>query len=82
MPECSATISGNHQWSYRKKQVAGPNGTRYHPTIRDSWITFVGCVCGLEAPPNLIDEIRQKWRETKQAREWHGEAGEQTQLEL
>ena len=77
MPECDSTISGMHQWSMRKRQIGS-----YHPTVKESWQTYIGCVCGREAPMSMVDDIKKQWSETKKAAQWKGETGEQPELGL
>lgn len=80
--ECGSTLTGLHQWSIRKRQLKAADGTRFHPTVKESWINFVGCVCGVEAPPAEEEEARKAWRETKAAARWSGEKGEQGSLDI
>ena len=74
------TLTGKHQWSYRRRQLTGNNGERYYPWVKESYVQFVGCVCGVEATKEQEAEARKMWRETKQAAKWAGETGEQARL--
>lgn len=75
MPECERTLTGKHQWGMRRRQIGS-----YHPTVKESWLEYIGCVCGVEAPASLIPEIKKQWQETKRAGRWVGERGEQPNL--
>lgn len=74
----------NHQHTYHpgKKQIEGPNGTRYHPTVKDSWVSGLFCACGVECPPSEEDAVRAALKETARVRamKWGGERGLQGML--
>lgn len=73
-----------HQYRPGKRQVPGPDGTRYHPTVRDSWIRGLFCLCGEECPPDQEAAVRLLLAETQRQKEltFGVEAGEQMEMKL
>lgn len=80
--KCERTFTGEHVWGRRKAQLKAPVGGEGHPTVKESWVEFIGCPCGARMPQALMPEFLEGERETRRIKSlrFGGEAGEQGEL--
>lgn len=81
---CPRTFTGEHVWGRRKAQRKAPDGGSYHPTVKESWYEFIGCLCGERMPQSLEPEFYAAEKETKRisSLKFGGETGEQAKMDV
>ena len=82
MSECSQTFTGDHVYGRRKRQLKAPDGGSYHPTVKDSWVSYFACSCGKEMPSSMMAEFVAAEKEVRKISNLYfgGEQGEQAAL--
>ena len=79
---CPQYENGIHIYHPGKRQIASGDGTRYHPTVKESWRPGLFCLCGAECPPSEEPAVRAALAETERVRRlaWGAERAEQGRL--
>ena len=71
-----------HIYHPGKKQIMGPGGQRYHPSVKESWMSGLFCACGAECPADEEPAVREALAATARLRvmRWGTESAVQARL--
>ena len=77
MSLCPQHADGEHRYRPGQRQLTTVDGRRAHPTVKESWLKGLFCICGAECPPSQVAAVRAALAETQALRavHWGDEGG-------